>query len=525
MGWSTRGAGRQYDSNNGFGAIIGCLSGLVLDYSTCNRKCRKCGKDGPTPEHNCRRNFYGSAKAMEVHVAKKIVVESEILRNENVEIGVLVGDDDSSTIAACRAAANHPIIKQSDVNHTSGGVKKKMYNIQKNHKELTKDCIIYLHRCFTYALAQNKGNSVGLANAVRSIPYHAFNDHTKCGSQRLFEELKDIFDKLASNAQKFSTGASSNANESLNATMASKAPKSRKENTEGITYETNCALLTEPAVLINEENNSDPEEDLCETPIILLDLETSGFQADCDILQIAAKCNKSTFTTYINPIQQISPKATEVHGLVNCYGDLMHNATHNLTFDGPRLFKAIIKNNLIDDFSMIIYGFIDTLSIIRKITGRKDTVATAVTISDTEHIEAGERTEKDDAREGSALSHAEDPGWSTRTRSCCNEPGKKNPVGTWPVPDRFKEGSDPETEKATKGVNGSCQKRKAGVTLEKRHRGPKYRGATRGSRSLDISKDQEALIDSADLHAQDDARNVTAVRRASLLSLFGESAT
>lgn len=249
MGWSTRGSGRQYDSNNGFGAIIGCLSGLVLDYSTCNRTCRKCEKDSPTPNHDCRRNFYGSAKAMEAHVAKKIVVESEILRNENIQIGVLVGDDDSSTIAACRAASSHSIIKQSDVNHTSGGVKKKIYNIQKNHKELTKDRIVYLHRCFTYALAQNKGDSVGLANAVRSIPYHVFNDHTKCGTwcgfveneenydhkiipggfhdQRLFEELKNIFDKLASNAQKFSTCASSNANESLNATMASKAPKSR----------------------------------------------------------------------------------------------------------------------------------------------------------------------------------------------------------------------------------------------------------------------------------------------------------
>ncbi|XP_011685184.1 PREDICTED: uncharacterized protein LOC105448359 [Wasmannia auropunctata] len=346
MGWSTRGTGRQYDSN-GFGAIIGCLSGLVLDYSTCNRKCKKCSMDGPTPDHDCRKNFYESAKAMEAHVAKKIVTESEILRNENIEIGVLVGDDDSSTIAACRAAASHPIIKQSDVNHTSGR------------------------------------------------------------DQRLFEDLKNIFEKLASNAQKFSTGASSNANESLNATMASKAPKSkcysmtasadfrfacaigqknlrekytqdiakrinlypgkyhtqyvlkkqrillkrreliktpeykkrrmqlkklcsvvrhRKENVEGVTYETNCALLTEPAVPVDEENNSDSEEeDLCEIPIILLDLETSGFQADCDILQIAAKCNKTTFSTYSNPVQQISPKAAEAHGLVNCYGDLMHN--------------------------------------------------------------------------------------------------------------------------------------------------------------------------------------------------------
>lgn len=46
-------------------------------------------------------------------------------------------------------------------------------------------------------------------------------------------------------------------------------------------------------------------------------------------------------------------------------------ATHNLAFDGPRLFRAITKNNLISNFSTLIHGFIDTLSIIRKVTGRK----------------------------------------------------------------------------------------------------------------------------------------------------------
>jgi hypothetical protein len=51
-------------------------------------------------------------------------VESAIFQSENVETGVLTGDDDSSTNAAYRGASIHPIIKESDVNHTSGGVKK-----------------------------------------------------------------------------------------------------------------------------------------------------------------------------------------------------------------------------------------------------------------------------------------------------------------------------------------------------------------------------------------------------------------
>lgn len=504
MGWSTRGTGRNYDSLNGFGAIIGHFSGLVLDYSTCNRKCRKCDSSINTPDHDCRKNFYGSAKAMEPHVAKKIVVESDVLRINNVEVGVLIGDDDSSTISACRSASKHPIIKQSDVNHTSGGVKKKLYSIQKSHQELTKDRIAYLHRCFMYAVAQNRGNSKAMADAIRCIPYHTFNDHSKCGDwcgyirdkenydhkvipggfedERLFTDLKNIFDKLAGNAQKFSSGASSNSNESLNATMMSKHPKSRcysttasadfryacavgqknlgekytqeilekislspgkhhsrhvsraqkallkrrqliksvsykkrrnelkrnraallhrKENIEGVTYESNCSLLSEPAIE-TEKQVTCPDfiNDSDENPVVLFDLETSGLDKNCDILQIAAKYGNKQFNVYINPTKQISTNATAANGLINCQGNLMYHglkvqsvtmrlalsgllewlksidkkcylAAHNLSFDGPRLYRVICKYSLIDEFSDVICGFIDTLEIIRNTTNRR----------------------------------------------------------------------------------------------------------------------------------------------------------
>ncbi|KAH0567789.1 hypothetical protein KQX54_013845 [Cotesia glomerata] len=89
--------------------------------------CATCNRGDPASNHgNFRLNFYGSAKAMEPHVAKKLVIDSEILKAESIEVRVFLGDDDSLTIATCRAAATHPIIKQSHVNHTSGGVKKKI---------------------------------------------------------------------------------------------------------------------------------------------------------------------------------------------------------------------------------------------------------------------------------------------------------------------------------------------------------------------------------------------------------------
>ena len=48
-----------------------------------------------------------------------------------------------------------------------------------------------------------------------------------CSDINLFDSLVKLFKGLAKNSGKFSVGLSSNANESLNASMASKAHKSK----------------------------------------------------------------------------------------------------------------------------------------------------------------------------------------------------------------------------------------------------------------------------------------------------------
>jgi len=80
MGWTTRGSGRSYDSLNGFGAISGKMSGLSLDYSTRNRKCKKCDRSEHPPGHACRKNFWGSARSMEADIGKELIVNSSILK-------------------------------------------------------------------------------------------------------------------------------------------------------------------------------------------------------------------------------------------------------------------------------------------------------------------------------------------------------------------------------------------------------------------------------------------------------------
>lgn len=80
MGWSKKGAGQSYNSLNGFGAIIGVKRVLILDYATCNRKCKQCDMGHDPRNHDCRKNFWGSAKAMEPHVAQNLM-NSTILKS------------------------------------------------------------------------------------------------------------------------------------------------------------------------------------------------------------------------------------------------------------------------------------------------------------------------------------------------------------------------------------------------------------------------------------------------------------
>lgn len=125
------------------------MSGLILDYSTRNRKCKKCYSESNPANHDCRFNFWNTAKAMEPDVTKEIITSCTILQSKNLEVEVLIDDDNSSTIADCRAANSHTIVKHSDINHASSNVKKELYKFEKSHRELTKDNTLYFHQCFT----------------------------------------------------------------------------------------------------------------------------------------------------------------------------------------------------------------------------------------------------------------------------------------------------------------------------------------------------------------------------------------
>lgn len=223
MGWSKRGNGRSYDSLNGYGAIIGFLSGKVLDFATRNRKCRMCDAGRAKDKHDCRKNFQGSAKAMKPDVGAELVNRSTILKETGLNVCVLIGDEDSSTIATVRRGNNsQKIYKLADTNHLRKHFVSELYELQKSYKELKKkEAIPHLKKCFGYAIAQNKGKPVELADCLRSISDHFFYQHENCGNwcrrendsstqkvvfkdPELYKKLHEIFTKYANNSLKFS---------------------------------------------------------------------------------------------------------------------------------------------------------------------------------------------------------------------------------------------------------------------------------------------------------------------------------
>lgn len=249
IGWSKRGNGKQYDSLNGHAAIMGYFSGKVLDLTTLNWACKACESKIPLDAHDCRKNFEGTAKAMEAEAAKILILYSQILKKFNVQVGIFAADNDSSSICAIRKEATYYIVKVDDLNHTKKGVANYLYQINGNEdplKELKKDAKDYLRRCFAYAVSQNIGDIEKLKQTLQNIPNHEFNIHNDCGewckykdnqensksskspwfqSPQLFSKLTEMFNKLADNAERYASAASSQANEALNNSITRKAPK------------------------------------------------------------------------------------------------------------------------------------------------------------------------------------------------------------------------------------------------------------------------------------------------------------
>ncbi|KAK0071037.1 hypothetical protein PV325_013636, partial [Microctonus aethiopoides] len=65
-------------------------------------------------EHDCRHNFNGSAKAMESDVGDDLINNSIILKETGLNVRVVIGDEDSTTISAVRRGNPLTMFKLAD---------------------------------------------------------------------------------------------------------------------------------------------------------------------------------------------------------------------------------------------------------------------------------------------------------------------------------------------------------------------------------------------------------------------------
>ena len=251
FGWDKRGSGFKYDSHSGRGSLIGNQTNKVLGYSVLSSYCSMCARGLKPDNHVCAKNYEGSAKGMEPKAAVDLCLKNPDLDNAGVRVKKLIGDRDSSTMAALRRESRHEIHKIIDINHNTKSVNNALWKLKKEkHRFLTTDTINYLKRCVAYAIKRNAGNVEAVRNAILNIENHTFGEHGACGDwcrakgnpnyplkflpdKRSFsdpvwrQDLRTVLQSQADDANELATAVSTLQNESFNHMCNASAPKSK----------------------------------------------------------------------------------------------------------------------------------------------------------------------------------------------------------------------------------------------------------------------------------------------------------
>jgi DNA polymerase III epsilon subunit-like protein len=242
----TRGNGKFTNSRTGHAELIGIYCGEVIASGRRHRHCTLCNTKSPE-DHECHANWTGSSKAMEADIVTGLVANLKGAR-----VTVLVGDEDSSTMAKIREVVPWQVLKVTDVVHAKKNFGSALFAAR--HKLLTPKIIEYLKDCMSYALHQNQDRPDDVRSAIMNIPSHVFNDHSNCGmwcrfkrepgtykhkrlpevwagsednKQSLKNVITTICEKFAAKAKSLAPCLSSNVNESFNFVVTTFAPKNR----------------------------------------------------------------------------------------------------------------------------------------------------------------------------------------------------------------------------------------------------------------------------------------------------------
>ena len=260
MGRQKRGKG--HNSRTGHAAAMSLATGKVLDYVAKNKACRSCEaakRAGRQPkQHDCRKNHSGSSKAMEASAAAELFTN---VTKSKVKFSTCAGDDDSTTELHLYLKQKVPYgaEKWSNTVDIKRSLTTLLYNLSQQSKFancsiMSQKVINYLVKCFTYCIAQNKGNHPKMKTGMQNIVPHAFGEHhgcdeSWCGSKKdpenynhkdlpygkdlhgdnLNSALTSLFGEYSIDTviRKLVFAAYSQRNESRNSVVGSKNPKIR----------------------------------------------------------------------------------------------------------------------------------------------------------------------------------------------------------------------------------------------------------------------------------------------------------
>ncbi|XP_061170664.1 uncharacterized protein LOC133180103 [Saccostrea echinata] len=111
--------------------MIGSKTGKIISYDVRNKSCRICENAAlskePPRQHDCRKNWDGSAKGMECDMAVSMLKDLEA---KNISIETIVMDDDTTTIARARKGVKARLKKKSDADHAQKHFTNKLYGLQ-----------------------------------------------------------------------------------------------------------------------------------------------------------------------------------------------------------------------------------------------------------------------------------------------------------------------------------------------------------------------------------------------------------
>ena len=133
--------------------MIGDKSGKCISYGVKSTDCRKClFTDDPT-DHDCRKNFSGSAKSMKSAIAVDLVSN---LMDMGYRVNYITMDEDSTTISRINTLVDPGLQKKSDKNHIKKTISKSLFDVKKDYQVLSTTVISYLVKCVSYTIVQNK---------------------------------------------------------------------------------------------------------------------------------------------------------------------------------------------------------------------------------------------------------------------------------------------------------------------------------------------------------------------------------